>query len=161
MKFKCNFARELLVSIVGISLLAFFLLPPITRSVQVARRQSCANNLRQLYRLGTTYASTHDGQWSDATGSGLWRSFAKTSPPLIDQDDLEVLICPLQTEEPIKGRCDYLGPRKTASPLKPGEALGACTHGRHDGDTHGSVLLKDGRVKEYEFTHPIWSNLAP
>jgi type II secretory pathway pseudopilin PulG len=161
MKFKCNTARELLVSIVLVGLLSFWLLPAITPPIRIARKKSCANNLRQLYRLGLTYASTHQGLWPDATGTSLWRSFTKTSPPLIGPDDLDVLICPFRTDDPSEGRCDYMGPRKPVSSLKPQEALGACTHEHQDEDSRGSVIFKDGSVREVDYSDPLWETLAP
>jgi len=146
----------LILAVVGISLF----IPPYEKGIVEARKLSCANNLRQLYELGKVYASTHQGKWPDATGSGLWLSFTRTTPPLIEPQELEVLLCPVRGEVDL-GRCDYLGPRKPVSELKPGDALSACRRGNHDQSKSGNVLLKDGSVQDYEYSHPIWDTLAP
>ncbi len=160
MKFKGWTVRERLVSIVVVGLLSFFFLPAVTPPIGIARKKSCACNLRQIYQVGVTYASSHQGRWPAATGSALWQSFTKTSPPLLSAEDLEVLLCPVKGDS-ILGDCDYLGPRQPASSLKGGDALGACTHGHQDEESKGWVLLKDGSVKEVEFSDPLWGTLAP
>jgi len=148
-----------LATVAAIGLLAAILLPPLHPSPHHVRVISCANNLRQLYQLGITYASAHNGQWPAAKGSSLWLEFTKGTPPLIGQDELEVLLCPVKGDPEI-GHCDFLGPSKPASELKPNEALAADRPGNHDDDRSGNVLLKDGSVQEFEFSHPIWKTLS-
>ena len=151
---------EVLVIIVVIGILAALFLPPCGGGIGPARRSACENNLHQLCALGMVYASAHKGAWPVATGSELWLCFTRTSPPLIQAEELEVLACPVRGEwEP--GQCDFLGPQKPWSELKPGDALGACKPGNHGEDASGRVLLKDGRIEEYPYTHPIWKTLAP
>jgi len=148
---------EIVVIVVVIGILAALLTPciPPTRC-----GISYDDNLRQLYVLGTVYASTHKGNWPDTKGGALWMSLAKTSPPLIEPEQLELLGCPVRGDwEP--GQCDYLGPGKPLSELKPGDAVVACKPGNHGDAASGNVLLKDGSVVEVPFTDPIWKTLAP
>jgi type II secretory pathway pseudopilin PulG len=150
---------EVAMIIIVIGILAAILLPPVSPGIRRARVTSCASNLRQLYHLGASYASTHQGQWPGAKGSALWMEFTKTNPPLIGRDELEVLLCPVKGE-PDLGHCDYLGPSKTFSELKPTEGLAADKPGNHGDEPKANVLLKDGSVQEYELSHPIWETLS-
>jgi hypothetical protein len=148
-----------LATVAAVSIAAAIFLPPIHPGLHQAQMISCAGNLSQLYKIGEIYASTHNGQWPAAKGSALWLEFTKTNPPLIAPDELEVLLCPVKGE-PVLGHCDFLGPSRPYSELKPGDALAADRPGNHVDERSGNVLLKDGRVQEYEFTHPIWKTLS-
>ena len=152
---------EIVVVLVVIGILAALLIPSTHEGgLRRAKITACAGNLRQLYRLGTDYGSTHKGEWPTGKGTALWLSFSKTDPPLLSSDDLEVLGCQVHGGwEP--GQCDYLGPRKPVSQLKPGDALAADKPGNHGEGIAGNVLLRDGSVAEYEPSHPIWDTLAP
>jgi len=151
---------EIVVLFVVIGILATLLIPRICPPNCPHATVHCSSNLRQLYQLGALYASTHQGKWPDATGSALWLSFAKTSPPLIPSEELEVLLCPVRGESEL-GQCDYLGPSKPVSQLKPGDALAADKPGNHGEGYGGNVLLRDGSIAEYESLHPIWDTLDP
>ena len=151
--------RNILFGIVVVGILST-LLSPVICPPHCSKGNRCAGNLRQLYQLGTVYASAHKGEWPREKGSALWLSFSKSSPPLLERDHLEMLGCPVRGEwEP--GQCDYIGPRKPISELRPGEALGACKPGNHGEATSGNVLLKDGSVVEYDFSDPVWDTLTP
>jgi len=147
---------------VVIGILALLFLPHTVcgGGIGPARRTACASNLRQLYQLGTLYSSTHQGEWPAARGSALWRSFTQTSPPLLEQEWLDVLSCPVKGEELSPGACDYLGPRQRVSALKPTDALGADKPGNHGEGVTGNLLLRDGSVQEYEASHPLWESLS-
>jgi prepilin-type N-terminal cleavage/methylation domain-containing protein len=150
---------EVVVTIVVVGLLACLLVPSFVCGRGPARRTACASNLRHLYQAGLLYSSTHRGAWPAATGSALWLAFVRTSPPLIGPDELDVLSCPVRGEgEP--GRCDYLGPRKPASGLKPGDALAADRPGNHGEGEAGNVLLKDGTARDFEVSPPSLETLS-
>ncbi len=150
---------NILAGTVAVSILSALFLPLFSGG-RCNTGNRCAGNLRQLYQLGCIYASTHHGQWPEAKGSELWLSFAKMSPPLIETDHLEVLLCPVKGDAD-PGQCDYLGPRSCWSELGPHDALAADKPGNHGEGLSGNVLLKDGSVQEYEYSHPIWDTLAP
>jgi hypothetical protein len=146
----------LVVGIVSVVILALFV-PSHETGIQAARRISCANNLRQLYALGVSYSSQHQGDWPAAGEEGLWLSFTRTEPPLIAQDELEVLLCPVKGE-PETGSCDYRGPRIPVRSLKKGDILSADKRGNHGADQGGHVLLLDGSVLEPGLHDAQWED---
>lgn len=148
-----------LATVAAAGILAAILLPPWHTGIQEGRAAACASNLRQLYQLGVVYASAHDGHWPTAKGSAFWLAFTKTAPPLIGQDELEVLLCPVKGE-PEPGHCDYLGPALPFPELQPGDALAADKPGNHGDGRAGNILLKNGSVREFEYSEPIWKSLA-
>jgi len=150
--------REILAGVFAAVIAAALLVPSVGGHGH-GRLGACAGNLRQLYQLGAVYAATHRGEWPRATGSELWISFTHSTPPLIDPDSLEVLLCPVKDQSGI-GACDYLGPRKPVSELKSDEALAADKPGNHGTGRGGNVLLKDGSVLEFDAAHPVWATLS-
>src|SRR6185503_12317310 len=99
---------------VGLGILFLLLvsvLVPIAWHPKPGRDHRCANNLRQLYKLGTVYAASHGGEWPDGEGEELWRAFTKTTPPLVFPEELELLACPIQEDGYGPGIVDYRGPR--------------------------------------------------
>jgi len=159
MAYKCFAAREVLLTTLGVGILSSILVPLGVRRTFCGSSARCPSNLRQLHQLGTASAASPHGRWPDATGSALWRSFGEMKLPLIGPESLEVLSCPLKGDgEP--GRCDYLGPRRPASELGPGDALAGDRPGNHGEPGSGNVLFKDGSVREFEASHPIWRTLS-
>jgi hypothetical protein len=150
--------RDFLALTTGIGILCALLIPVCGGGHARARVTDCANNLQQLYRLGTAYASTHQGAWPSGKGSALWLAFSKTTPPLVTSEELWIFACPVRGEWE-SGDCDYLGPIKPASALKPMDALGADKPGNHGEDLGGNVLMKDGSGLEFDRKHPIWETL--
>jgi hypothetical protein len=157
MAYRCLALREILFSVVGVGLLSGLILPVFVTFCRVdTRRTGCASNLRQLYQLGTVYASTNKGQWPDAKGDDLWLSFTRTTPPLIDPDQIELLACPVRCEDIEPGQTDYFGPRQSASTLKPTDILGGDKRGNHGEEFGGSLLYKDGSVLEIKRSDSRW-----
>jgi prepilin-type N-terminal cleavage/methylation domain-containing protein len=108
---------ELLVVIVIIGILAALLLPAITRAIRRARVTSCANNLRQMWTLQTTYMSQFGGRMKSMPsleGVAFWQALTTTTPPLIDATEMEVFLCPVKGD-PTVGEIDYYGPGKSVN----------------------------------------------
>lgn len=141
--------------VVLLTVLAALLLPAYTKSISRARAASCANNLRQLWTLQSIYASQFGGPdklMPGETGSEFWLKLTRTSPPLLDASELEVLICPLK-DPPSGAKCDYLGPGRPVSELKGEDPVGSDRPGNHA--KSGNLLRKAGDVTELwdaEFT---------
>jgi len=159
MAYRCLALREILVSIAAVGLLAILIVPVIVNfGGEGTRRISCAHNLRQLYQLGTVYASTHKGHWPEAEGEGLWISFTRTTPPLLEQDYFDILACPVRGEELAPGQTDYFGPRQPPSSLKPNDILGGDKTGNHGDKFGGNLLYNDGSVLELDRSDPRWKH---
>jgi hypothetical protein len=142
---------EVCVIVIVISILAALLVPGLHEpGIGHPRRVACANNLMQLYKLGTVYSSTHKGQWPDLSGDELWLSFTKTTPPLIPPEYAEILACPWREEDCAPGQTDFFGPRVPWKKLGPGDPLGGDKPGNHGEQEGGFVLFKDGRVEEVD-----------
>jgi len=144
---------EILVIIVVIGILAALLLPPVG-PCHLPRKTMCANNLAQLYKLGTVYAANHKGQWPEPGKGNYWIEFTKTTPPFIDPDELDILRCPLQDADLRAGDCDYRGPKVPWSRLQPGDPLAAERPGNHGPGEPVNVLFKDGSVMEVDLDDP-------
>jgi prepilin-type N-terminal cleavage/methylation domain-containing protein len=155
---------ELLVVIVIIGILAALLLPAITRAIRRARVTSCANNLRQLWVLQTTYMSQFGGRMKvmpKDTGSAFWSALSTTTPPLIDTTEMEIFLCPVKGEPQI-GEIDYYGPGATVNKLKGGDPVGCDdpvnhAEGTGQNDASGNVLRKSGDV--LELTGNEWNGI--
>jgi type II secretory pathway pseudopilin PulG len=139
---------ELLAIVAVVTILVALLVPGLHDGRRGNRGTGCASNLRQLYQLGTIYASTHQGRWPEAKGEDLWLSFTRSTPPLLELDARRVLACPLRGEELEPGQTDYEGPLQPASTLKPGDVLGGDKSGNHGEGDGGNVLHRDGSLTE-------------
>ncbi|MBV8882254.1 MAG: type II secretion system protein [Planctomycetaceae bacterium] len=147
---------ELLVVIVIIGILAALLLPAITRAIRRARVTSCANNLRQMWTLQTTYMSQFGGRMKampSLEGVAFWQALTTTTPPLVDSTEMEVFLCPVLGELRL-GEIDYFGPGKSVNRLSGGDPVGCDDPENHKegnsagNDASGNVLRKSGDVLE-------------
>lgn len=151
---------ELLVVIVIIGILSSLLLPAIMSGIRTAKATACASNLRQLYQLGTVYATTHKGNWPSSRGEELWTSLRRMVPPLIEADHAGVLACPLKGEEPGPDETDFRGPALPWGKIGAADPIGADKIGNHGEAYGGNVLLRDGSIQTYEKSDPKWEDCA-
>jgi type II secretory pathway pseudopilin PulG len=146
---------EVIVIIIAIGILAAVLLPPVCGG-RNRGLTSCANNLKQLYSMGTIYASQHRGQWPEETGGSLWLTFQKMEPPLIQADLKDLYFCPFKAEPGDLGQTDYRGPITNVNHSMPGDPIGADKVGNHGEQEGGCVLRKAGDVQALELGDPLW-----
>ena len=151
---------ELLVVIVIIGILSSLIVPAIVHAMFRARVTACSHNQRQLYQLGTVYASSHKGNWPSGRGEELWLSLRRMVPPLIEVDHVEVLACPATQVEIGPDETHFRGPALPMGKLGATDPLGADKVGNHGEKYGGNVLLKDGGVQEFELGHPKWEECA-
>jgi hypothetical protein len=158
----CLRQAEMFGSVIVLGVVSAILLPLVARGVRTTQVRSCAQNLRILQRTGAAYAATHRA-WPAATGENLWLSFTRTTPPLLKEEALEVLVCPVLGNEPAPDLTDYRGPKAPWLDLAPSAPLAADKPGNHGEDVGGCVLYKDGRVEEHdgEAWKAIASRLSP
>jgi hypothetical protein len=114
------------------------------------------SNMRQLYALGTIYAKNNNGEWPKAVGSGQWIAFTKTTPPMIEKDEVELLWCPLREGEARPGDCHYRGPRTPFAQLGSQDPIVADLEGNHGEGEPVNVVLKDGSVFEAAPGDTLW-----
>lgn len=133
-----------LIVIVGVALL----LPAIHKATERAKTAMCANNLSQLWKMQFIYQAQFGGPkklMPDKTGSEFWLELTRTSPPLIDHANEDILACPLWGLPPGM-ECGYLGPAKSILKISDGGPVGADRQGNHP--KSGNVLRKSGDVLE-------------
>jgi hypothetical protein len=122
--------------------------PAMERGLSAAKVAECGNNLRQLWTLQMVYMSQFGGRLKampTATGSSFWLALTKTEPPLLDETELEVLICPFSGQKPRPGFTTYRGPAVNVNKLAADDAVGCCEPGHHP-DGSINVLKKNGEV---------------
>lgn len=151
---------ELLVVIVIIGILSSLLIPAIVQAMFRARVTACSHNQRQLYQLGTVFASSHKGNWPGARGEELWLSLRRMVPPLIEAEHAEILTCPCLQTQIGPDETHFRGPALPMGKLGATDPLGADKVGNHGEDLGGNVLLRDGSVQEFEKSHPKWEDCA-
>lgn len=142
---------EMLV-ILMVAGLIFALLPAITsgRNHGYRRTVPCANNLSQLWKMEQVYMASRGGRmkrFPAETGGAFWLKLNETTPPLIEDTCLDIFLCPVTGNAPVKGETDYLGPAVDVNTLKDGDWVGADRVGNH-GKDGGNALRKSGDVVE-------------
>lgn len=153
---------EMLVVIVIIGVLASLLLPIIGSAIRQTKVVACQNNLGQLYKLGTIYATSHKGSWPSGKGEDLWLSLRRMVPPLIATEHAAVLHCRVTAaeDELSVDETNYRGPLVSFGKLKEVAPLAADKDGNHGEQYGGNVLYKDGRVEEHPLDSEKWIDLA-
>ena len=149
---------EMLVVIVIISILAGLLLPVISHVLTNTRKANCAHNLKQLYMLGQTYATSHKGNWPSARGEELWLSFQNGRPPLLEEKHREICLCPVRQEPDRLGETDYRGPLLPHAKYRAVDPIGGDKAGNHGENEGGNVLLNDGSVHEMVPDDAVWQD---
>jgi hypothetical protein len=120
------------------------------------------NNLKQLWTMQLFYSIQFGGRekkMPTATGSDFWLELTKTQPPLIDVQEMDILVCPLSGKKPMPGFTTYRGPKKPVAELGPEDPVGCCEPGNHPSKTV-CVLLKDGSVHEVGPKDPLYGKAA-
>ena len=139
-----------LAALAAVAVLASLAVVGIAEARRKSRVSSCAGNLMVLWNLQRTYTLTHGGPLKampDATGSDFWRALERTTPPLLDTDHWELLICAVKGDSR-KGDVDYFGPGAPVHRLAGGDPV-ACDDPRNHGSEGANVLKKSGDVLEY------------
>lgn len=110
---------------------------------------TCSNHFRQLWTLQTVYMSQFGGRMKNMpsdTGPAFWLALTKTVPPLIDGEEVELLVCPGTGQKPREGYTTFRGPKVDVRNLKPEDPVGACEPGSHPAGKI-NVLLKTGKIR--------------
>ena len=145
---------ELLVVIVIIGLLAGLLLPQVAKAIRRAEVAACSSNLKSLWQLQITYTIKYGGrykQFPPETGSNFWGALLKVTPPLISQDEQEILWCPVKGgSQP--GDIDFFGPALQVGRLNSSDPVGCDDPTNHSesGDEGGNVLRRGGDIVELQ-----------
>lgn len=114
-----------------------------------AQAASCANNLSQLWKMQHIYMVQFGGRTKlmpVETGKAFWLKLSKTTPPLIDDSNVDIRVCPLSGVEAKDFACTYAGPAQSVSKLSDEGVVGMC-----DDEGHGDqvvLLRKSGDVME-------------
>jgi len=110
---------------------------------------SCMNNLSQLWKLQCVYMSQFGGRMKSMpkeTGKDFWLALSKTQPPLLDETEFEIYVCPVSGLKPKAGVCSYAGPAQTVARAAADDPVGLC-----DDEGHGDeviLLRKSGDVMQ-------------
>ncbi len=121
---------------------------PMDRATLTAKEKICADNLRQLWVLETTYMGQFGGRTQsmpDASGPEFWLALTKTQPALIEESELGALVCPLSGKQAKPGFTTYRGPARWIARLQGDDPVGCCEPGHHPDGTI-TVLKKNGDV---------------
>lgn len=125
------------------------LVTSIAAAKQRSRIVGCASNLRQLWTMQMNWAHQNGSKalkMSDATGKAFWKALRETRPPLVGDDELELLLCRVKDSN-ARGEIEFWGPPAPVSKLAGGAPVGCDVPGNHD--KGGIVLRKSGDVLEY------------
>jgi hypothetical protein len=131
-----------------VAVIAGLLVPAIVEAKAKVRITSCASNLRHMYTMQMTYAMQFGGETKEyptETGSAFWLKLTKTTPPLLDKDVVEILLCPVLGTTAL-GTCEYLGPSQAYKSIAGGDPVGADRKANHQRYGGGNILRKSGDV---------------
>jgi len=123
-----------------------------------AKEKSCADKLGQLWVLETTYMGQFGGRTKsmpDASGPAFWLALSKTQPPLIEESELDILVCPLSGKQAKPGFTTYRGPAQWLGKLEWDDPVGCCEPGHHPDGTI-TVLKKNGLVVTVGPEDPVY-----
>lgn len=106
---------ELLVVVAIVAILAAILFPVFARAREMARKTSCASNLRQLGMATLMYVQDHDGYFYPHRAPVYWfgRLDTATNPPTVYREEgllypymrnFQIQLCPSFTGQPAYGR---------------------------------------------------------
>lgn len=146
---------EWLVIGIVVAILAALITPCIHPPGGCGQGNRCANNLRQLYQLSVIYASQNHGEWPDTAKDDLLATFTRPRPPLIPEEEMEMLLCPMRGEPEI-GTCDYRSPKVPWKSLAANDPVLADKPDNHAPGKAINVVLKDGSVVEAKPGEPLW-----
>jgi len=133
-----------------VAVIAGLLVPAIAEATARAKITACAGNLRMLYTMQLTYVAQFGGETKEfptEAGSAFWLKMTRTTPPLVDQTEIEIFLCPV-LDTNARGTCEYLGPARPYKSIPGGDAVGADRKANHRRYGGGNILRKSGDVLE-------------
>ncbi len=142
---------------VAVGILSAMLMPAVNKAMMRAKVAGCANNLSQLWKMQQVYRTAFGGpdkEFIKATGKDFWLGLSKTDPPLIEETNSDIYICPDSGIKPEKGSCSYWGPGRDANTLAEGDPVGMCDNPKHGGNVN--ILLNTGAVVEVTRDDPLY-----
>ena len=151
---------ELLVAIIMLGLLATILVPSLRRARRTDQLNTCRNNLSQLQKMASIYASMRScrgPRWSNRTGSAFWLHLNTTRPQLIEDSAIDIFFCPLSRSKVTRGKTDYLGPSRRLWVVESSRIVGCDRRSNHAPyfPGHGFGVRKSGAVEEFR-DHAYW-----
>jgi len=153
---------ELLVVIVIIAILAGILLPVIADAINTARVHACSRHLDQLWAMEINYMSQYGGtskMLPAETGGAFWMKLTQTAPPLLADEHLGLLDCPVSGDAPRPGQVQFRGPSENVNLRRTGP-IGADLPGAHGQGRGGNIVLRDGAVLGCLESDALWIKAA-
>ena len=134
--------------------LAAFMVIFIIESERQERRERCRIQLGQIY-LSLTFSPKgwKDPDWKKVPpGPDFWIACDEwPGPPPGFRE--EWLCCPVRN---VPGQIDYRGPLRAIDELTDDDPIAADRPGNHGPEEGGSVLLKNGTIRQVPRGDPLW-----
>jgi hypothetical protein len=130
----------------------------VPKAMLKVKKAMCGDNLRQLWVLETVYMTQFGGRakaMPSATGPAFWLALARTQPALIEESELDILVCPLSGKKSRPDFTTYRGPAKLMARLAGDDVVGCCEPGHHPDGTI-TVLKKNGEVLAVGPDDPVY-----